>query len=274
MIQVSGIYIYPIKSLGGISLASAAISSRGLQYDRRYMLVDDHNRFLTQREYPQMALLKTSIEKDRLIVSHKQHVDNIIELPLELPAGDTIVVNVWEDNCLAYLAADHINQWFSRQLGIACRAVFMPDDTERIVDQRYAKTENDITSFADAYPILMISEASLEDLNSRLEVPVPMDRFRPNIVISGCIAFEEDSMKHFSIKGADFYGVKLCGRCVVTTTDQETAARSKEPLKTLAGYRTINKKVCFGQNVIGGEGAIISIGDTLSILESGILINP
>ena len=136
----------------------------------------------------------------------------------------------------------------------------MPESSERKLDPRYAISNKDITGFADGYPLLMISEASLEDLNSRLEAPLPMDRFRPNIVISGTAAFAEDEMKKFFINSIPFYGVKLCGRCPITTTNQQTGERNREPLKTLATYRTINNKVCFGQNVISEEGEI-SVGD-------------
>ncbi len=265
MATISALYIYPIKSLGGFEIANAQLTSRGLQYDRRWMLVDDNNRFLTQREYPEMALLKTNIKDKRILVHHSSEPEDVVDLPLVCESGSNINVQVWDDNCSAIIASENVNNWFSRKLGISCKAVYMPDDSLRPVDPVYARHNSDITSFSDAYPVLLISEASLNDLNRRLEIPVPMDRFRPSMVISGVEPFAEDQMKAFSINGLKFFGVKLCGRCVVTTTDQRTAARGKEPLKTLATYRTINGKVCFGQNVICDHSGTINIGDELII---------
>lgn len=265
---ISALYIYPVKSLGGIKVTSANITARGLQYDRRWMLVDENNRFLTQRDHPEMALLKTKIESKNIIVYHISDETDRIKIPLEPDPSSTELVEVWEDKCLAQPADDKINQWFSKKLGIYCKAVYMPDESLRPVDSKYAKSHSDITSFSDAYPMLLISEASLEDLNSRLDQPVPMDRFRPNLVIDGVYAYAEDEMQSFSINGNQFYGVKLCGRCIVTTTDQMTGVRAKEPLKTLATYRNFNGKVCFGQNVICGPQGIIRVNDEV-IIEQG-----
>ncbi|RYD79675.1 MAG: MOSC domain-containing protein [Sphingobacteriales bacterium] len=267
MITISSLHIYPIKSLGGIELKSATITQRGLEYDRRWMLVDEKNEFLTQRVYPQMTLLKTGVNENSITVYHLQNPGDIIELSLQPAKKETVTVKVWDDYCEAQYADDNINKWFSEKLGIACKAVYMPDDSKRKLDRKYALTDDDITGFADGYPILLISEASLDDLNSKLETPVPMDRFRPNIVITGTEAFAEDSMKHFIINNTNFYGVKLCGRCIITTTNQQTGERSKEPLKTLATYRTINNKVCFGQNVICVDCGKINIGDELTIIQ-------
>ena len=271
MPSVSALYIYPIKSLGGISLSSSTITKRGLEHDRRWMLVDERNEFLTQRAHPQMALLKTGIKEDSIVVYHSADRENSITLPLHPAPKETVTVKVWDDYCEGQYAGDDINNWFSEKLGIPCKAVFMPDDSKRKLDPLYAKSEEDITGFADGYPVLMISEASLEDLNNRLDKPVPMNRFRPNIVIAGTEAFAEDTMKTFRINNSNFYGVKLCGRCIITTTDQQTAERGKEPLKTLAGYRTINNKVCFGQNVICDINGQITVGDAIDIVEEGIV---
>jgi hypothetical protein len=260
MATVAALYIYPIKSLGGIKVAKAKVTRRGLEHDRRWMLVDHNNQFLTQRIHPQMALLKTRIEGAFIVVHHLNDPSGTIKLPLHPDISSTITVKVWEDYCEAQYAGNTINEWFSLKLGIPCKAVYMPESSERKLDPLYAITNKDITGFADGYPILMISEASLEDLNSRLEKPLPMDRFRPNIVINGTVAFAEDEMKKFVINEVSFYGVKLCGRCPITTTNQQTGERSKEPLKTLATYRNINNRVCFGQNVICEEGEI-SVGD-------------
>ena len=271
MIRVAALYIYPIKSLGGIGLSSSNITQRGLQYDRRWMLVDEKNEFLTQRTYPQMALLKTTIEEDSIGIYHSKNPADVLKLSLHPSPGETITVKVWDDYCDAQYASNEANAWFSQKLGIACKAVFMPDSSKRKLDAGYARSDEDITGFADGYPVLVIGQASLDDLNSRLSQPVPMDRFRPNIVIEGAEAYAEDSMKEFTINGTSFYGVKLCGRCIVTTTNQQTGERGKEPLKTLAGYRTINNKVCFGQNVISSSEGKINVGDTIEIIETGVV---
>jgi uncharacterized protein YcbX len=267
LLSVSQLYIYPIKSLGGIAVNKTRITDRGMQYDRRYMLVDENNGFLTQREYPAMALLRTAIEKDNLLVYHKDFYSDKLILPLiPKPTGKNILVKIWDDFCEGHYITKEANEWFSAQLGLECRLVYMPESTMRKVDFRYA-LKDDITSFADGYPILLIGQSSLDDLNSHLEEPLPMNRFRPNIVFKGGEPFEEDMMEHFIINELDFYGVKLCSRCVITTTNQETGVAGKEPLKTLAKYRLINNKILFGQNVLcEGEG-FISIGDSIRILK-------
>lgn len=261
MIQVAALYIYPIKSLGGISLQSSHVTKRGLAHDRNWMLVDENNIFLSQRTIPKMALLRTSIEGKDIIVWHKKEPGKSIRLPLTPAVGPTDMVTIWDDQCEGQSADPSVNQWFAQQLGIKCRAVFMPAAFDRKVDPRYAVSKNDTTGFADAYPVLLISDASLDDLNNRLESPVPMDRFRPNVVVSGCRPFAEDEMRAFMINGVGYNGVKLCSRCLLTVTDQETGIRGKEPLKTLASYRTINNKVCFGQNVICKSEGQINVGD-------------
>jgi len=152
-------------------------------------------------------------------------------------------------------------------MGIKCRLVHMPEETHREVDQRYAQPGM-ITSFSDAYPFLLIGQHSLDDLNTKLAEPLPMDRFRPNIVFTGGRPFEEDLMNHVKIAGIDFYGAKLCARCVLTTINQQTAVKAKEPLKTLASYRLKNKKILFGQNLIHKGTGIITIGDTLEVLST------
>lgn len=262
---VANLYIYPIKSLGGIEINVANVTSRGLEFDRRWMLVDEHNQFLTQRNFPRLAQLRTSIQDKDLLVHDLADPGNSVRFPLVPSNGKTIRVTVWDDVCDAWDVDGSVNVWFSSRLGRNVKLVFMPDESIRPVDPRYAKQE-DITSFSDAYPILLIGQASLDDLNARLETPVPMERFRPNIVFSGGAPYEEDGMHRFSINGIDFHGVKLCARCVMTTIDQDKATTGKEPLRTLSQYRTINNMVMFGQNVLVGGAGSISVGDL--ILES------
>jgi uncharacterized protein len=152
-------------------------------------------------------------------------------------------------------------------LTMPCKLVYMPDESKRRVDVGYALSK-EITSFSDAYPVLMVGQASLDDLNSRLEIPVPMNRFRPNIVFTGGDPYQEDTMQHFQINEIDLYAVKPCARCAITTTDQETSATAKEPLKTLATYRTGNNKVYFGQNILYKQQGTIKVGDELKVVET------
>ncbi|MGZ3874682.1 MAG: MOSC domain-containing protein, partial [Mucilaginibacter sp.] len=265
MLQISELYIYPIKSLAGIAVKKAQVTEQGLQYDRRFLLVDENNNFLTQRIFPQMTQLQPSIEQDRLRITHQASKDSIV-IPLTLaPTENRVTVTIWDDSCTAEFVSDEADKWFSGMLGLNCRLVYMPDDTRRVVDERYA--ENAITSFSDAYPFLIIGQASLDDLNNRLTEALPMDRFRPNIVFTGGEPYEEDLYQHFTIAGIDFYGVKLCARCMVTTIDQLTAEKGKEPLKTLASYRFKNNKILFGQNLVHAGSGEIVLGDELLILQ-------
>lgn len=263
MLTISELYIYPIKSLGGIAVTHSEVTDRGLKYDRRWMLVDEQNRFLTQREFPQMALLKVQIESDGLLVTH--HLNGSVSIPFKQHNPTKQQVVIWDDTCPGVFVSDEHDTWFSAALGIKCRLVYMPDDTRREVDQRYAP-EGSVTSFSDAYPFLIIGQASLDDLNSRLAEPLPMNRFRPNIVFIGGEPFEEDLMKHMRIENISFYGAKLCARCIMTTINQQTAVKAKEPLKTLASYRFKNNKILFGQNLIHEGTGIITVGDTIEVL--------
>lgn len=264
MPQVSRLYIYPIKSLGGISLPQVNITDRGFEYDRRWMLIDDKNNFLTQREFAVMALLQVKIETNGLKVFHQERGEDSIVIPFVPQKSERVETNIWGVPCRPLLVSDAADSWFSKVLSISCRLVYMDDETQVAVDEKYTVNDS-LTSFSDGYPILMISEASLADLNSRLEETLPMNRFRPNLIISNTSAFEEDSMKEFEINGITFYGVKPSARCVMTTIDQSTAEKGKEPLRTLATYRSSNNKIYFGENVIAAEGGGIRTGDEVVI---------
>lgn len=265
MLSVSALFIYPIKSLGGISVTSALVTGRGLQFDRRWMLVDADQVFITQRGHPQLALFRVSIHEEGLLVQHTLTGESI-RIPF-YPQTDEeqIIVRVWQDHCAARVVAPETDEWFSQQLGFPCRLVYMPEEERRAVDREYAFHE-EITGFSDAFPFLLIGQASLDDLNSRLEEPLPMNRFRPNIVFTGGDAFEEDSLEEFTISQVRFFGVKLCARCAITTTNQETAAREKEPLKTLALYRMWNNKIYFGQNLLHKGEGWIKVGDEMEVV--------
>jgi uncharacterized protein YcbX len=263
MLTVSQLFIYPVKSLGGIALNTAQLTDRGLQHDRRWMLIDDNNRFLSQRENAQMALFKLEVLADALKVTYTTDGSSI-SIPFVPLKEDLLEVTIWDDTCTGQLVSDAVDAWFTVKLGIPTRLVYMPDETHRTADPRYT-TQGTIASFADAYPALLIGQASLDDLNSRLLEKLPMNRFRPNIVFTGGDPYSEDLMNHITINGVDMYGVKLCARCVMTTIDQETTAKGKEPLKTLAGYRRKGSKILFGQNLAFNSNGMISVGNELNV---------
>jgi uncharacterized protein YcbX len=263
MLQVSELFIYPIKSLGGVKVNHARVTDRGFQYDRRWMLIDAHNRFLSQREIATMALLKVGIDQDDISVTYTP-TNSSINIPLKPLKQDLISVAIWDDTCTGQLVSDAVNTWFTSVLGINCRLVYMPNETQRFTDPRYA-AEDSITSFSDAYPFMMIGQSSLNELNARLPEPLLMNRFRPNIVFTGGEPFVEDTIDELMINGIAFNGVKLCARCNITSIDQSNATTGKEPLKTLAKYRSKNNKIYFGQNLVHSGVGNISVGDQLFV---------
>ncbi len=227
------------------------------------MLIDDDNRFMTQRDFSSLALLRVNINKEGLQVTHK-HNKSIFIIPFLPQTNNFFPVEVWSDKCKAQQVSEEADKWFSEMLSFSCRLVFMPDNTRRKVDGRYAFNK-EITSFADGYPMLLIGQSSLDDLNSRLKESISINRFRPNIVFTGGKPFEEDILEHFTINNINFYGVKLCARCVTTTINQENAIKGKEPLKTLATYRMHKNKIYFGQNILHHGEGIIKIDDLIEV---------
>jgi len=263
-LYLSGIYIYPVKSLGGISLDEAEMEERGLKYDRRWMLIDKEGTFVSQRKYHTLALLTVSMTNDVLTVTHKRDQEKQISFTIGEQNGQQIAVTIWDDHCKAIEVSTKVSRWFSDFLEMEVRLVEMPETEKRAVDPKYAQT-GEIVSFADGYPCLLIGQASLDNLNEKLEQAVPMDRFRPNFVFTGGNPHLEDSINTFTLGNVLFTAVKPCARCVLITIDQQTAIKSTEPLKTLAGYRTVNKKVMFGQNLIHQGSGIIYKGDELQV---------
>lgn len=258
-IRLEEIYIYPIKSMGGISLQEAKALIRGFKFDRRMMLTDGEGQFLSQRRIPAMARFKLSTDDNGFIV---QYGNDKIHIPFKLNPEKFRKVTLWNDRITAPEADDHYNRWFSDHLDQECHLVFMDKVSNRPVDPKYA-VRNEQVSYADGFPFLITGTGSLADLNQRLETPVPMDRFRPNIVISTEAPFIEDDLGIFHLGEAIFKRVKPCSRCIITTTDQLTGKRSKEPLKTLSEYRKIEQKVLFGQNLVCLREGRVKTGDNL-----------
>lgn len=246
-------------------MSAANLTDRGFQFDRRWMLVDECNHFLTQRDYPKMCLLQTAIQNNQLVVYPKFNEQDQINLDLHPLSSDTCRVKVWEDECEAVFLNQKVDKWFSEKLSVTCRLVFMPDTEKRPVDLLYASQDH-LNSFSDGFPLLMIGQASLDELNRRLEQPLSWDRFRPNIVFTGGRAHDEDTMEHIRINSTDFFGVKWCSRCMITTIDQSNAAITNEPIQTLLGYRKNNNHIYFGQNLLGQSG-FVEVGNEIEIIK-------
>ncbi len=272
MLQLSEIWIYPIKSLGGISMNQSKVTQRGLENDRRWMLVDEEGLFITQRKHPELVLFQTQIEGDFLKIVHKRVESDVLKISLSADDAKTkrkFPVTVWEDVVEAQEVSAEANIWFSERLGFEVKLVHMPDESLRKVDPEFAVTTDDITSFSDGFPFLIIGQASLDDLNSRLENAVNIKRFRPNFVFTGGQAYEEESWQAFSIGNLNFFGVKPCGRCIITTVNPEIGVfEGKEPLRTLSHYRKVGNKVLFGQNVIAKNQGVLRCGDLIKVGEN------
>ncbi len=263
-IFLSQIFVYPVKSLGGISLKESKVSDRGLKYDRRWMIIDLNGNFISQRTKPEMALITTDISNDKIILRHKITSEQI-EFGINETTSKRIKAKVWNDEVDVVHVNSDIDEWLGNNLNIRCRLVFMPDDSIRFVDNNFARN-NEITSLSDGYPFLLIGQSSLDDLNTKLKNKIGFERFRPNLVFSGGVPFEEDKWESFEINEIKFYPVKPCSRCVIITTNQNTAERDDEPLKVLSEYRKFNNKVMFGQNVIHKGSGLLKVGDEIQVI--------
>jgi uncharacterized protein YcbX len=261
-IHLTSIVVYPIKSAAGITLGAWEVDHFGLRHDRRWMVVDPHGNLVTQRTHPRLALVRPVLHDASLVVE----APGIAPLDLSLaPSGSVMVkATIWDDRCDALWLGPGPAQWISTVLRSPCALVYMPESTVRPADPAYAPQGSRV-SFADAFPFLLISEESLADLNARLPRPLPMNRFRPNLVIAGGEPYVEDRLERFEAGGISFRVVKPCDRCLVTTTDQETTERSVEPLRTLATYRKVGGEVMFGQNVIHLGTGRLSVGAPLLV---------
>ncbi|KAA9332419.1 MOSC domain-containing protein [Hymenobacter busanensis] len=261
---LADLYLYPVKSLGGFRVPEAEVQARGFRHDRRWLIVDARGQFLTQRNIPEMALLHLELGHNGFVIRHIRRPElRPLLVPFEASADRTQFVTVWDDMVFAYRGTNEQDQWLSEALGQPCRLVFMPDVALRPVDD--GKVPG-LVSFADAYPFLLIGQASLDDLNQRLEQPLPMNRFRPNLVVTGTLPYAEDTWHEFRVGELAFRGIRPCGRCPVTTTDQLTAERSAEPLRTLAQYRKAGNKVMFGMNVVGPASGVLRTGGAVEVL--------
>lgn len=260
--HITALYVYPIKSLGGISLTTSEVEERGLTYDRRWVLADKQNMFITQRQHSEMAFFEVSIEQNGLRVFNRKS-GNETTVPFEPQTNDYQDITVWDDTVKAVRVSDKTDAWFTAELGFECSLFYQPDGSVRPADSKYSITGKEHVSMADGYPILVVSQASLDDLNARIGQPMELARFRPNVVIEGCLPFEEDDLREIKIGDVALYGVKPCARCVLTTIDPATGTKGAEPLKTLATFRKSGNKIKFGQNVVVHQTGSIAVGDEL-----------
>jgi uncharacterized protein YcbX len=267
-VTLTSLHVYPVKGLKGIDLETARCTDRGLEHDRRWMVVDAQGAFLTQREHPKMATVWTDITSDALVLSAPDAAS--VEVPLDSPDKPTMRVQVWNSTCDAVPASAAADRFLSDYLGLACRLVYMPESSKRYSNSRYGG-EGARVGFADGYAYLLAAQASLADLNARLEArshpAVPMNRFRPNFVVAGSLPYAEDGWQEIRIGGAVLRGAKPCGRCQVTTTDQSSGeVTGPEPLATLSTYRESGEfGVMFGMNLVTVKTGPVRVGDALEI---------
>lgn len=263
---LSQIFVYPIKSLSGIQANSWPVVATGFQYDRQWMLIDNNRHFISQRSLPRMALINTDIQNQQLLLSAQGM--NPLTLTLAPTSGELIRSTIWHDEVDTMAVSEEADQWFSRFLQKECRLVYQPTDSVRAVNPDFANTD-DQCALSDGFPFLLIGENSLNALNQAMSLTVTMNRFRPNLVISGCGSYAEDAWRDITIGEIGFRLPKPCSRCVVPTIDPATGEYGKEPLTTLNRLRKWNNKVYFGQNAIHNGCGQLSVGDQVNIQLTG-----
>jgi uncharacterized protein YcbX len=265
--RLSRIDIYPVKSLHGVETDQAEVEAPGLQHDRRWIIVDAAGRFVTQRDRPMLATLHARSSPEGLYMTHGA---SHLHVPAPCPGADTMTVTIFGDRVLAERADASAGQWLGDRLGFACSLAYMADPAIRAVDPAYGNGA-DRVSFADGFPILLTNTASLVELNTRLARQIPMQRFRPNLTVDLAEPWAEDGWRRLRIGDVVLKLVKPCGRCLVTTIDQETGKRldPAEPLLTLATYRRHEalNGVMFGQNAIPERLGTIRRGDPVEVLD-------
>jgi len=255
--SVKEIYIYPIKSLAGISLKSANAGEMGFENDRRWMLINAENVHVTQREYPIMSQFYPQILGDKIQINFEGETH---EFSVNEHLGNAIESQVWDDKSEVFEVNKNSSKWFSDKLGFECRLVKI----NKIGARKHESSRTNETynvSLADAYPYLLIGTESLDFLNDKLEEKITIKRFRPNIVVSTKNAHEEDDFKTFTIGEVQFKNIKPCGRCIMVNNDPQKGIVKKEPLKTLSKYRNVDNSVLFGTNLVSLNSGIISVGD-------------
>jgi uncharacterized protein len=268
--RLASIHVYPIKAASGFDVDESPVEPWGLAGDRRWLLVDGTGRFVSQREEPTMARVVVRAGDRGVTASAPGQPDIRVPVPCHGSGAEMLRVSVWESTLLAPAAGKAADSWFSGYLGRPVRLVYLDDPTRREVDQDYG-ARGDVVSFADGYPLLLTNSGSLDELGRWLteagEQPVPMNRFRPSVVVAGAGPWAEDGWRRIRIGQVPFRVAKPCGRCVVTTIDQATAEPGRQPLKMLGQRRRFGQELVFGQNLIPDARGVIRVGDPIEILE-------
>jgi uncharacterized protein YcbX len=271
-IHIAGLYIYPLKSGAGIPLDVMPLDELGPRFDRRWMLIDDDGRFISQRERPRLALIRTALHGPELTVSAIGHGSLVV--PVHDATAARRSATVWDDTVDVLPIGEEADRWFGEVLEVSCRLVYFPDDSVRLAERAFNPLGRPI-GFADGFPLLVLGQESLDDLNARLQLrgraALPMNRFRPNIVVQGAPPYAEDDWRLVEIGGERAVRlsiVKPCARCSITTVEQATGERSKEPLAMLATYRRgPDGSVLFAQNAIHDRTGVLRVGDPVRVLE-------
>ena len=256
---VKELYIYPIKSLAGIRVESAKAEEMGFENDRRWMLIDEENQFITQRKYPNLSQFYPKINEGKIVILHQNTTH---EFFIKETVGEPILSTVWDDETKVFEVNKATSKWFSETLGFTCKLVKIINKGDRKHNSSKLNTTLNV-SLADGYPYLLIGSESLNFLNKKLDEKITMARFRPNIVVSGLIAHEEDSFENFQIGTVKFKNAKPCGRCIMVNNNPMNGIVKIEPLHTLSSYRKVDNSILFGTNVMCLNEGEISIGDPL-----------
>lgn len=260
---IDALYLYPIKSLAGVTVRSAHVTDRGFKMDRRLMLVDEAGQFVTQRSAPKLATFGVELREAEVVVSRADV--GSLQVPLQVRNSPSVQVEVWGSTVMASPVGPAFDAYFSNALGRALRLVYMPDTVERPVSPKWAP-DGGIVSFADGFPYLVITRSALDEVSQRSGQTITAARFRPNIVISGPTSHAEDDWSGFEVAQTRFTCVKPCERCQMVGLDPATGESSKEPLRSLAEYRKRDGKVWFGQNLVAEGSGQISVGDVARVL--------
>lgn len=266
MLTLSALHLHPLKSARAMAPGRWHLDALGLRFDRHWMVVDDAGKCLTQRTHPRLALVSAVVDDDALTL--RAPGADALALPLDAAGRSIRETQVWNHRGPSLDEGEAAARWISNHLGVSTRIVRIPPDHTRRVNPAFFPGEAN-TAFTDGYPLMLLSEASLDALNALLETPLPMNRFRPNLVVRGSEPFAEDHWSRIRIGTVELAVVKPCDRCVVTTTDQQTGLRDgKEPLATLASFRKHGDAVLFGQNCVQLGTGTIAVGDAIEVLDT------
>ena len=274
-VTIEDLFVYPVKSARGIRKPRVVLESTGFEWDRNWMIVDDTGKFCSQRTHPQLAQLVPQLGEDQLILDAPgMKTLHVVRKPGQrFGVAPRVTVRVWSDECEGVDQGDDAAAWVSRFLGAEVRLVQVVESPQRRANPKYAGENSNPVAFPDGFPILVCNRASLEDLNTRMPEPVPMNRFRPNIVLGGLAPFAEDRIASLRFGDIELRLVKPCTRCIITSTDQQTGERTTNPLPVLRSFRFDRDLlgVTFGENAVvsRGIGSALELGHSAEVTYDG-----